>query len=218
MAQHPRINIKELKKFIGQNHAEKLRLLKNGHYEHVKHFLHYLKEEPFLFPHIKWLEKFKWTPKSVAKNGHFITGLVHFNMSIKIIRKLFHKLGRLSNDDIREILEKKGIEDIKIQEIDAYNLGLRNRTTVLKIKSHWTVCWVVEDGKKYFFDSFGRKPTLPNIDDWWKIPSQPKYSHKCGYYCIWFILCMKEKMSMSDMLSLWSGQDPDEYVVRFVNK
>lgn len=90
--------------------------------------------------------------------------------------------------------------------------------------SHWVAVYLDSQGKIDYFDSYGRKPNLENIE---KFISNAKYKHNstpvqrlltatCGQFCIYFLIWRARGVPMEQIItSLLHGGD--EYVTGFVN-
>ena len=70
--------------------------------------------------------------------------------------------------------------------------------------SHWT-CFIVEDNKSYYFDSFGVQPDkfllnlLPKLIIYHNYKIQDINSHLCGSYCLYFFYLI-ERMNYYDTI------------------
>ncbi len=95
--------------------------------------------------------------------------------------------------------------------------------------SHWVSCYVDQNGRADYYDSYGRAPTNEHIQKWLsdnavKVVSndtvvQAPYSVTCGSHCIWFLVHRCRGLSSYRIARMYS--DPwafDRNVSLFVRK
>ena len=82
---------------------------------------------------------------------------------------------------------------------------------------HWLAFYYNEDGICTFFDSFGLEPYVYGLQEYLNKTSvkwiyndtqlQSFTSKACGYYCIYFILCLSRGLGLEDSLSLFDKEN-----------
>ena len=100
-----------------------------------------------------------------------------------------------------------------------------NLSPVAHPGTHWVAIHISAFGDVTYFDSFGKPPTIPEINlfinyhartvTYNKIPVQGSMSRTCGLYCVHFIIKRCEGFSLSSILSSFHPFKP-KYNDRFV--
>ena len=95
-----------------------------------------------------------------------------------------------------------------------------NTDPASKPGSHW-VCFNINNGSRYFFDSYGRPPTMfKKKCEYNRQRLQSSLSSCCGQYVIFFLVMYTRGIPISDILGNFSTnyEENDEIVVEFVNE
>lgn len=75
--------------------------------------------------------------------------------------------------------------------------------------SHWIAIFFNDNGRVYFFDSYGRKPRNKNILNFMKrnakmifynkVCVQDFYSVSCGLFCLYFLFCSVRNLKLNHL-------------------
>ena len=84
---------------------------------------------------------------------------------------------------------------------------------------HWVAIYITQNGEGEYFDSYGQKPTLPQLKSFLKKnatsttynqrPLQGPLSAVCGQYTIFFLLNRCRGLSLTKIISLFSSDKMD---------
>ena len=120
--------------------------------------------------------------------------------------KDFMKKDNLKNDTMTES-ESQRVNKYPIYPRDSKinsDKGFENIDDGSQNGTHWT-CFIIEDNKSYYFDSFGGQPDkfllnqLPKPIIYHKFKIQHINSKSCGSYCLYFYYLI-ERMNYYDVV------------------
>ena len=99
----------------------------------------------------------------------------------------------------------------EVLAIDQLNSLRKGKVYVVNTKPHWHrgEHWIVIDmtgSIPFVFDSFGKPPAtygLPNNWNYSKYPLQGAKSDTCGLYCVYYITCKNDGLSLKHMMKIF---------------